>query len=63
MPVKCEKVGRKSENGGVLMKKAGKRMASFFVMLSILCSMIVPTVPISGAEVDQSKWITSGMDQ
>ena len=45
------------------MKKTRKRVAAFLVMLSILCSMIVPTVPISGAEVDQSKWITSGIYQ
>ena len=45
------------------MKKMGKRVAVFFVMLSVLCSTLVPSMPIIGAEVDQSKWITSGIYQ
>lgn len=39
-----------------------KRIMSFTVLLAVLCSTFTPALPIQ-AEIDQSKWVTSGIYQ
>ena len=52
-----------SSNVNVLgMEVIMKRIKSFIVLLTVLCSVFMPALPIQ-AEIDQSKWITSGIYQ
>ena len=47
----------------IRVNRTGEKIVAFSIILSILCSTFVPSLPIIGAEVDQSKWITSGIYQ
>ncbi len=44
------------------MKTIQKRFMSLIVLLAVLCTTIMPVLPIQ-ANIDQSKWITSGIYQ